>query len=548
MLEQALTALKANDMASAQLLLTQALTKPTERHAALRLLVRLSVEQNNLLQAIAYAECLVNEFPEKTDYYFSLSQFYLLDYQLQKNQDLWQEFVHQRSADPNGWFQLAVAARQNRNAELALDALKHWYALTAEHSEFLFQQALICSELLRQEEQAVALLHQLLDIRPGYHAALFNLGHLYEQLGDLSQATACFQAACHSKTDDATSWARWLELAKPSVEDLQHHQPQFELLLSAPANFAQVDLCYALGLCYDRLGLYSQAWQYYQQANQRDRQFLPAYRPEQTQQLMALCRQRQFTQNPQIQTSSLTPIYICGMFRSGSTLAEQILAASGQVACGGELEFLHRQLFPLIGQPQALLKRAAEPEFLKEYLKQVEPILHGRQYFTDKRPENFLYLDVVFQHFPAAKVIWTRRQLADNALSVYFHRLGPGMSYATSLDSIVHYEHQQQALMQHWQHMYPGRIFALDYDELVQQPERVLTALFDFLGLSYNDEAEHFYLQKHAVKTASVSQVRRPLYQHSSGRYLNYQEDILQSGMFPVYCQLLSSLAADHRE
>ncbi|MFC4655914.1 tetratricopeptide repeat-containing sulfotransferase family protein [Rheinheimera marina] len=548
MLEQALAALKANDLASAEVLLLKALSSQTDRHGALRLLVRLYVSQNKLQQAIEFTEQLLADHPDNQDYYVSLAQFYQLEFQEQKLLQLWQQFVSKWPTEQKGWFNLVLSARRSRNAEVALTALARWFELTGDNGEFLFQQALVYSELLRQERKAMELLQQLLVLQPGHHGALFNLGHLSEQLGELTEATSYFYAACQSHPDDATSWARWLELAKLDKQQLQQHRVQLEALLSAPLNTSQIDLYYAFGLSYDRLGLYNEAWHCYQKANQGDSQFLPQYQPERTKQLIADCLRRDSAVWPKSQASALIPILICGMFRSGSTLAEQIIAASEQVACGGELEFLHRQLFPLIQQPEALVAKASESDFTAGYLEQIERLLQGRRYFTDKRPENFLYLDAVFYNFPAAKVIWTRRQLADNALSVYFHRLGPGMNYAANLDAILHYEQQQRQLMHHWQQRYPGQIFELDYDELVSQPTSVLQALFAFLGLHYNGEAERFYQLKHAVKTASVSQVRRPLYQHSSGRYRNYQAEILQSGLYPDYCLLLNSLATDHRE
>ena len=548
MLEQALAAFKANDLGSAEALLLNALGSQSERHGALRLLVRLSVSQNKIQQAMEFTELLLTDYPDNQDYYFSLAQFYQLEFQQKKLLQLWQQFVSKWPSEQKGWFNLALSARRSRNGEVALTALTCWYELTGDNCEFLFQQALVYSELLRQEHKAVELLQQLLVQQPGHHGALFNLGHLSEQLGELTEAATYFYAACQSNPDDATSWARWLELAKLSKPQLQQHQVQFESLLSAPPNISQIDLHYALGLSYDRLGLYKEAWHSYQKANQGDSQFLLPYQPERTKQLIADCLRRDSVVWSNSPTSELVPVLICGMFRSGSTLAEQIIAASEQVACGGELEFLHRQLFPLIQQPEALVAKASESGFTTGYLEQIEPLLQGRCYFTDKRPENFLYLDAVFHNFPAARVIWTRRQLADNALSVYFHRLGPGMNYATNLDTILHYEQQQRQLMQHWQQRYPGQIFELDYDELVSQPTSVLQALFEFLGFHYNGEAERFYQLKHAVKTASVSQVRRPLYQHSSGRYRNYQSEILQCGLYPSYSQLLNSLATDHME
>jgi hypothetical protein len=141
---------------------------------------------------------------------------------------------------------------------------------------------------------------------------------------------------------------------------------------------------------------------------------------------------------------------------------------------------------------------------------------------TDKRPDNFLYLGVARALFPDARIVHTRRQPLDNCLSVWFLHLDHGMPYATDLLDIAHYLLQQRRLMAHWDRLFGEAVHTLDYDALVQAPREALAALLNHCGLPWHEGCLDFHATAGAVRTASVWQVRRPLYQSASGRWRQY--------------------------
>ena len=145
---------------------------------------------------------------------------------------------------------------------------------------------------------------------------------------------------------------------------------------------------------------------------------------------------------------------------------------------------------------------------------------------TDKRPDNFLHLGLAKAMFPGARIIHTRRDLRDNALSLFFLQAGPDLPYAFSLGDIAHWIGQYRRLMAHWKALYPHDIFDLDYDVLVAEPRPVLEKLFRFCGLEFEEDCLLFHRTADAVKTASVWQVREPLHARSSGRWQNYSRHL----------------------
>jgi hypothetical protein len=223
-----------------------------------------------------------------------------------------------------------------------------------------------------------------------------------------------------------------------------------------------------------------------------------------------------------------SPLFICGMFRSGSTLIEQILGSHSHVRAAGELDLVPQLAARIQGYPQsvALASAQAIESWREFYLRGLSVKPERNVLVTDKRPENFLHLGLIKTIFPSAKIVHTRRNRLDNLLSLYFLHLDPAMAYALDLEDATHWYGQYRRLMTHWTTLYPGDILDVDYDELVHEPNPALERLLGFLKLDWEDGVLHFHRTGSSVKTASVWQVRQPLHARSSGRWRNYSKQL----------------------
>jgi hypothetical protein len=218
------------------------------------------------------------------------------------------------------------------------------------------------------------------------------------------------------------------------------------------------------------------------------------------------------------------------MYRSGSTLTEQLLAGHPRLAAGGELDFLPNAVqTDLAPFPESIA--AVLPQRLKtlaaEYRQSLGDMFPGAAYVTDKRPENYLNIGLIKLLFPDAKIVHTTRNALDNCLSIYFLHLDQRMNHALNLMDIGHHYRQYLRLMRHWKALYAADILDIDYDALVREPKPVVEELLSFLGLDW-DERCLTVSPGRAVKTASVWQVREPLYQRSSGRARHYEKELAE--------------------
>jgi hypothetical protein len=211
-------------------------------------------------------------------------------------------------------------------------------------------------------------------------------------------------------------------------------------------------------------------------------------------------------------------VFITGMYRSGSTLIEQVLAAHPRVTAGGEIEYFMRfpfSLNPPDWQPVA--------QGYVEYLGQSFP---GKEIVTNKRPDAFALLGMLKASFPNARFVNTVRDPRDTALSILFQQFDGRLGYAADLGDIAHHHRQYVRLMDHWRGLFGASIFDADYDAYVRDPRAVTERLLAFLGLDWCEGCLDFQKNPTRVRTASVAQVREPIYRKSSGRWKNYERQL----------------------
>lgn len=433
---------------------------------------------------------------------------------------------------PDCWYNLALLQRRaGRPAEALASYQQALDRGVGGPEEVRLNRAVILSDDLRREDEAERELTAALALNPAYVPALLNLGNLHEDRGRRAEAAAAYERILALDPGDPDALARLGGLATPSGPD----DPLIGRLRGAIGRHgaaADAALGFSLGRMLDAAGAYDEAFEACAAANAASRASGSARYDRVAMEARVDALIAAFPEpwtGPPIAGTRPPPVFICGMFRSGSTLAEQVLASHARVTAGGELDLLpamvRRDLAPypasLAGMTPAALEALAG-----RYLQTLAATFPAADRITDKRPDNFLHVGLIKRLFPDARIVHTLRDPLDNALSVYFLHLDHGMAYALDLLDIGHYQRQQQRLMAHWKSLYPNDILDFDYDAFVARPRPPLERLLAFLDLDWDDGCLAFHRLDNAVKTASVWQVREALYQRSSGRARHYQRQL----------------------
>ncbi len=226
------------------------------------------------------------------------------------------------------------------------------------------------------------------------------------------------------------------------------------------------------------------------------------------------------------------PVFIVGLPRSGTTLVEQILASHPQVHGAGERRFAHQAF---VRAAQEVGGNAEELDFVERLTRDVvhqAARWHEEQLnkldggsalrVVDKMPENYTLLGWIVTMFPQARIIHCRRDVRDVALSCWMTNFAH-VRWTNDIEHIAGRIRGYRRLMEHWGRVLPTRWHDLDYEKLVANPEAESRKLVQALGLKWDAACLEFHQSRRYVKTASVAQVRQPIYQRSVGRWRHYE-------------------------
>lgn len=443
--------------------------------------------------------------------------------------DIYRRFLDRNPDAATAHFNVAGLYKKLQQDDLALAALDEAIRLRIDRVEEVYLNKGVLYAETHRPEKARACYEKALSLAPDYVSALFNLAGLLEEEGDRQRAVDIYNRILEIQPDYCEALSRLAYAEKMSAD----HAALVERLEKAVADtksdaYAQQTLNFALGKARDDLQQYDEAAAAYTAANKAARMTAVPYDRAQTEEAFS---QLMEIYDPEWIASTSTgsdaePIFICGMYRSGSTLLEHRLAGHPAIVAGGELDVLPwmigRNFAPY---PQGV--RAASAERLREmaayYQSRVQSFFPGEHRVTDKRPTNFMDLGLIKVLFPKAKIIHTTRHIADNCLSVFFQQMGPGFGYATDLGDAAHYYRQQERLKAHWHACFGDDLHTVRYEELIADPEAVLQGVLNYLALDWDDGVLEPEQDGTRVRTASIWQVRQPLHSGSQGRWANYR-------------------------
>lgn len=429
-------------------------------------------------------------------------------------------------------FNFACFLRRGGQLEEALAEHQKALDLGIDEPEEVLSNMGVISNELRRDERAREFFERALDTNPGYIPALYNLALLHEEFGDRQQALRLFEKildlnpAYHNALVRIAHAERVTDPADPIIRKLRR-----ALRRTNMDALTRESLHFALAKALDDCGQYDEAFSQYGLGNRLGAARLQPY-GHQAEEARVAGILELFTpewlagRDP---VSDRPLIFITGMFRSGSTLFEQVLAAHPAVASGGEIDYFGREL-ALSGKPfpasAATLDATDWRRLGIGYLDYLDRTFPPGAIVTNKRPDAFEWLGVLKALFPNARFVNTVRDPRDTCLSIYFQQLDGRIAYANDLANIGHRYAQYRRLMEHWKRLFGASIFDADYDRFVTDRRAVTGDFLRFLCLPWHEGCLEFQRLPNRVRTASVWQVREDLYTKSSGRWRNYERHL----------------------
>lgn len=321
--------------------------------------------------------------------------------------------------------------------------------------------------------------------------------------------------------------------------------PVFTRLNFASAKLAdvvpldQVHLHYALGKAFEDVNELDTAFRHYEMAGVKKRKLDPMDESA-GMKLFELLPQVVNMQTkalaPQQGSESEVPVFILGMPRSGTSLMEQILSSHPDVFGAGELKLVSPAVDNIQYGRNRINLNEPEPAFHYDlnapwsdrgdwYVTRLEK-LADKPYkrIVDKMPGNFTMVPLINAILPKARIIHSRRHPVETCLSNYRIHFAEGQLWSYNLRELGRYYRRYWNMMQFWREQFPGVMYEVRYEDNVADVEGQARKLIDHLGLPWYEGVLEFYNTDRPVKTASASQVRKPIYTTSTNRWKKFEK------------------------
>jgi len=378
-----------------------------------------------------------------------------------------------------------------------------------------------------------------LQLQPDAAMAHLNLAGLHEELGDLAEAEAALRTALKVQPTFALPHGRLATLLRGKLPDDDLAALEQRLADDGLGEGPRARLLYGLAHALDARGDFVRAADCLHQANaitlelNRDRR---GYSPPDHQQfvdmLVAQFDHDFFQRLAEAGSPSRRPVFVFGLPRSGTTLTEQVLASHSRVHGAGELRLV-RQSFEALPAAVGLaeLPRDCVPHLdatatlgiARQHLDRLANLDGGAaERIVDKMPDNYMYLGFLAALFPRAVFVHCRRDLRDIAVSCWMTDFR-SIRWANDPQHIASRFGQYRRLMDHWRAVLPVPIVEVDYEETVDDLESVARRLVAACELEWEPACLDFHRTVRPVRTASVTQVRQPVYKQSVARWKNYE-------------------------
>jgi tetratricopeptide (TPR) repeat protein len=472
------------------------------------------------------------------------------------------ELITRNELRPEGFFLLGLAEKAARQIRQSIDAFEKCLALDERRYDAGIELAVLYHSLLRNDE-AIALLEKYAGKLGGNAWYLDMAGTLYSNMGRHLKAVSLLESAVEAQPNGAYSQthlaatyvfvgeiAKAKELYKSLLRKNPNHQRNHFYLsrLETATDSNHVDqmrailekerkperdnvfINYALGKELEDLQRWDEAFSHYQKASNGVKAVLD-YKVENDEalieQIIQSCSQDWYkakTGTVKNRSSRKKPIFMVGLPRTGTTLAEKVLAGHSKIESIGETYYFELVLRMNSGvdsagkmTPEVIASSAnCDLNLLhSQYLEKTRYLWGNKEYFIEKLPHNYLYLGFIAAAFPDSPIIWIRRNTMDSCLAMFKQLFTRVYEFTYDFDDLARYYVLYDALYKHWNKLFGHRIIEIEYENLVMDIGAVAKAALGQLNLNYEPGCINFTENPMTSSTASSVQVREKVHSNS---------------------------------
>ncbi len=540
---------------------------------AVEMLGKTLVESSRYEDAVTFYSSLLKQRPQEVNLYSQLAMAQKQSGQLVEAEATMKMSLQICPDNHQAYNELGAILWEQKKLKQAVDAFETAVKLQPKNASAWSNLGAVLHERKRHSKAKTALM-QAVELNPTFAGAHFNLANVIRDSGDFEEAVTHYQLAikCNSDSVDfrinyvttLNNLGQFEESARQCREIIKR-DPQYtpayyalftfnaetvteeevrkldELLANSElSDRDKREAYFSLGKYFDKRDQYDKAFSCFETANRLDDRhgkFNPQKLTEMVDGMIETFQKHSHKLNQLEGSSSRKPIFILGMPRSGSTLIDQILTSHPQVNGAGEFAgiraILEHFLKPIpdssLEYPHTLAQLTTEQlrKISQEYLRLLEKYAGDADFITDKMPNNAFHLGLINLMFPNATIIYTARNPLDICLSCFFQNFSAFHEFSFDLRTTGKFYREHARLISFWKQLLPGRIQTVEYEKLVVDQEAETHRLVeDICGLAWEEDCLRFHQNKRAVNTASLWQVRQPMYQKSVSKWKKYAKHL----------------------
>ena len=469
------------------------------------------------------------------------------------------------------WYTASLVLLKAGNPQEALKSIEHAIRIQPSNPDWQVQKA-VCLEAVGEKEQsqqlakdlscqklssagfysilgssltnqaqfklALMVFNKAIQLQPNLANHYYNRATVERYLGEIQQAETSLERAIKLNPEDTEAYELRSQLRTQQINN--NHVSELEKLLKNgfPNWRDQVRICYTLAKEYEDLEQYELAFARLKQGadlRRKNMRYQVSHDLDTMAQIQTVFKADLYNGNiPGYESAA--PIFIIGLPRTGTTLVERILDTHSMVESKGELNNFALALTRLAQQTSGkrlngseLVKLTATLDFKalgKAYIDSIKINNNSNKYVIDKMPMNFLYAGLIHLALPKAKIIHLTRHPMDTCYAIYKQLFKEAYPYSYDLDELGRYYLAYRQLMAHWQHVIPGVIYTVTYEQLVTDTHNEIKKLLAKCELSWEDNCLNFHKNTNASTTASALQIRKPIYHGSIRKWRQYRQQL----------------------
>ena len=372
-----------------------------------------------------------------------------------------------------------------------------------------------------KNNEAIKILVKCLNSNPNSFIVNFTLANNYQSIGKFTEAKKLYKK-CLELNPQSSMVDKSLSMIVDYNDDEDHFKSMQKKLSGTNDKVSQMYLNFAVGKAFEDVKNYKDAFKSFQKGNELKNE-MSAYNIDN--ETKTFNKIKSIFNDPKILDSKEGDkkiIFVVGMPRSGTSLVEQILSSHIKIYGAGELSFLSD-----IIEREINSKKQEYSNLQSEYMDCIKKFRNEKEYLVDKTPLNFKWIGFILNFFPNSKIIHCKRSAIDVCWSNYKNLFSSEkLNYSYSFSNLANYYRLYEDLMLHWNKIYKNKFYEIDYEKLVKNKEEEIKNILKYLDLDWDENCLNFHKNKRSVSTASLAQVRKPIYNSSVEKWKNYNLEL----------------------